>query len=162
MPKGLRATLQVAVLCAVSVNLSAQVYRCESASGVTYSDMPCGEGSEAIVVQGDVVDMKGVGSDEGVARDIGAAAQEQDPAMGGAKTLDEFLLMLRQQREEQLSIIDRQLAQLRAQSSSIDFQEMTGDEQDEITRQIASLEANRASIVSGYESLIEEAERRQD
>lgn len=162
MPKGLRATLQLAVLCAASLDLSAQVYRCESASGVTYADMPCGESSEEIVVQGDVVDMKGVGSGDSMSPEIGAADQQQDLEMGGAKTLDEFLLMLRQQREEQLSIIDRQLAQLRAQSSSIDFQEMTGDEQDEITRQIASLEANRASIVSGYESLIEEAERRQD
>jgi hypothetical protein len=161
MPKGLRATLHIAVLCAVSLDVSAQVYRCETASGVTYSDMPCGDSSEEIVVQGDVVDMKGVGSGDAMAPEPGAPGQEQDLEMGGAKTLDEFLVMLRQQREEQLSIIDRQLAQLRAQSSSIDFQEMTGDEQDEITRQIASLEANRASIVSGYESLIQEAERRQ-
>jgi len=166
MLKGLYALLTLAVVLAAPHQLQAQVYRCESDSGVTYSDMPCGASAEEVVVAGNVLDMRGLGAavpaepvDEAVT--AGAGAQPPTPDQSG-QDLNGFLAMLRSQRQQQIDQIDTQLAQLRQQASSVEFMEMEVSEQDQLNSQIGQLESDRASILSEYEALIAEAERRLD
>lgn len=175
MPKGFRTMFPVAVALAVALSvpqqLRAQVYRCESDAGVTYSDMPCGASAEQIDITGDVMDSRGLGASiavDGAVADQGAQA----PASGGEpvvtdgaeqsgeQSLSDFLAMLRSQRQEQIGQIDSQLAELRQRASSAAFLEMEISEQDQLNREIAQLESDRASILSEYEALITEAERR--
>jgi hypothetical protein len=164
MLKGLCALLALAVVLAASHQLQAQVYRCEGASGVTYSDMPCGASAEEVVVAGNVLDMRGLGAavpaepvDEAVT--AGAGTETPSPDQSG-QDLSDFLVMLRSQRQQQIGEIDNQLTQLRQQAGSAEFLEMAVSEQDELNRQIGQLESDRASIVSEYDALIAEAERR--
>lgn len=171
MPKGLRATAPAAVVLAVALSapqqLLAQVYRCESASGVTYSDMPCGASAEQIVVAGDVMDSRGLGASIPAEPVSGQGAQSLtgEPVEAGATdegepNLNDFLAMLRAQRQQQIGEIDSQLLQLKQRAASAEFLEMEAGEQDQLNRQIAQLESDRASILSEYDALIAEAERR--
>lgn len=162
MLKGFIAQAALAVLLAVPQSLLAQVYRCETASGVIYSDMPCSESAEEIVVTGDVVDMKGVGSPTAEEPVEGAVTSDAgaQPAGEGGQDLNSFLVMLRAQREEQIAQLDDQLNRLRARATGIDFIDMEPSEQDRINQEIAQLESDRASILAEYEALIAEAERR--
>lgn len=63
MPKGFCATFCAAALLTAPFALQAQVYRCQTASGIEFSDMPCGDGAEEIVVEGVVMDTRGVGGE---------------------------------------------------------------------------------------------------
>lgn len=182
MPNGLRTMFPLALLLAFVLSapplLHAQVYRCESESGVTYSDMPCGASAEQIQIAGDVMDSRGVGGSapegagvppfagaaissapEGETRSLDATISQTGAGAdeAGEQTLNDFLEILRSQREQQIGLIDHQLAQLRVQAGNAE-----GDEQQALSEQIASLEANKASIESEYEALIVEAESRLD
>lgn len=168
MLKGFCALLLLAVVLAAPLQLVAQVYRCETASGVTYSDMPCGASAEEIVVAGDVVDMRGVGASipaEGTTPGLPGGetvAQGGQPPADAGRDLNDFLAMLRSQREEQIGQLDSQLTELRQQARSVEFLGMDVSQQDQINSQIAQLESDRASILSEYDALIAEAERRLD
>lgn len=173
MLKGLCALLTLAVVLAAPHQLQAQVYRCESDSGVTYSDMPCGASAEEVVVAGDVLDMRGVGAaepvepvDEAVTAGAGAQPPTPDqsgqPAAGNGQDLNGFLVMLRSQRQQQIGQIDSQLTQLRQQARSAEFLDKEITEQDQLNSRIAQLESDRASILSEYDALIAEAQRRVD
>lgn len=182
MPNGFRTMFPLAVALAVALavgvsaspQLLAQVYRCESESGVTYSDMPCGESAEQIDVAGDVMDSRGLGGtipaeDAGTAAtgEGGGAATDQaaaglSSAADGEPNLADFLAMLRSQRQQQMGQIDSQLMQLRQRAGSDEFTEMQVSEQDQLNSQIAQLESDRVSILSEYDALIAEAERRLD
>lgn len=165
MPKGLSRLLLAALLLVASSGfntgvLHAQVYRCETASGVTFSDMPCGDSAEQIEVAGDVMDSRGVGSSmpteaEGV-DPLPAANGAQDPQQG----MQQFLATLETQREQQLSQIDAQLRLLRDQYNSDEFTTLESTQQDAVRGRISELESQRADLEREYASLIAEAIRR--
>lgn len=169
------------MLC--SLNVMAQVYRCDGASGVTYSDQPCGEGAEEITIKGVVVDTRGVGGGMPVeaeapapAADAESAPAEVAPAAsayrapneaseGGVEDsqyLSDFLAMLHSQRDLQIGELDNQLAALRNEAQSESFEHLPDSNKQQIRTDIAALETNRADILSEYAALIEEAESRLD
>lgn len=164
-------------LLAASFNLAAQVYRCETGSGVTFSDMPCGDSAEQIEVQGVVVDTRGVGAPDyaeanPAPTDGQTLTAEAAPALAPAQItaapsnleggvqdeqfLTDFLSMLKSQREVQIGEIDDQLVVLRERLESSPSESSA----DNMQNQIAALESNRTAILSEYDALIAEAEAR--
>ncbi len=188
MPKGFCATFCAAALLTAPFALQAQVYRCQTAAGIEFSDMPCGDGAEEIQVQGVVMDTRGVGGDvaappvddefaapidgyEPPPADAGdpAAAPpvSQDTSMPGdpatigstdEQYLTDFLAMLKTQRQQQISEIDNQLSTLRQQADASSG--LASDTQQELLAQISALESNKLDILSEYDALIAEAEAR--
>lgn len=166
MPKGICTTFLTVVSLASSPGLAAQVYRCESDGGVVFSDMPCSEGAEQIEVQGDVVDMRGVGSPGTQPLDPPASVNAPEPQPeappSSGQRLNQFLDTLRTQRDQQLRLIDQQIAQLQSRANSPGFSDLGEEQQAAVNNQIISLESNKAALVSEYEALIAEAERRRE
>lgn len=147
--KGITLFLLLGMLAASPFSM-AQVYRCETAEGLVYSDLPCGETAEEIVLEG----MEPEPEDGG--QPPGGDARVPD----GVADLHSFLDMLRSQREYQIGEIDKNLAMLRRQAGSMEFLQLDPAAQADITDRIAALESSRESILQEYASLIAEAESR--
>ncbi|HKJ16144.1 MAG TPA: DUF4124 domain-containing protein [Xanthomonadales bacterium] len=174
MLKGFCTFLIVALLIATIPDVAAQVYRCETASGVVYADFPCGEAAEEIVV--DVVEpavqetpevadessgLAGSVTDDSISTDAAAeGATEVPPPVQEVTTLNEFSKMLVTQRETQISEIDRNLLELRARVNSEEFRTADSTTQARMMLEIRELEASRDSIMEQYATLIAEAQSR--
>ncbi len=172
MPKGLSRMISAALLMAASTSLSAQVYRCESPSGITFSDMPCSDSAEQIEVSGDVMDSRGVGSSTSAAVADGSGELDssldsegqtppefQDSPQGN---IQQFVATLEAQREQQLAQVDRQLSQLRQEAGSDVFASFDPEYQNDVLNRIETLESARINITEEYAALIAEANRRLD
>jgi len=137
-----------------SIAAEAQVYRCETAEGTIYSQMPCAENAERLP-QYDPVDDDGgepaTGTEDG---------EESEPADNTPSALQNFISTLERQRNDEIGSIDANMKTLR------DRLDATGDgAPDERTREmleteLASLASQRDSIANQYTSLIREATNR--
>ena len=162
MLKGFCTILPLAALIVGGDNLSAQVYRCETAAGMIYSDMPCGESAEEMEL--DVFEpvtepeempaMEQEEIPETVSSDVSLETETQ--------AFNQFLKILRNQRKTQIDEFDRNLTDLRIEASSAEFLNKDDESKAAITARIDALETSRASVVDEYDALITEAERRME
>jgi len=162
LPKGFRLILSATILLVASQQVSAQVYRCEGDSGVTYSDLPCGETAEVIQLEGIAPLSRDDAQDDDGKHGEASSASATVADDREAGDLNTFLEMLQSQRDYQIGEIDMHLDNLRAQTGTKEFLQQDEAVQQEITDQIAALESNKASILDEYQSLIAEARSRLD
>lgn len=164
MSKGICLIFFIAAMLAASPHLGAKVYRCEGDSGVVYSDLPCGESAEEIVL-----DVPQPASDPGASqtgpeitpasRPVQTEKPEQEISEG-ERNISQFLTMLHEQRQQQMGEIDRTIALLRAQTQGEAFEQLEEARQAEILAELDRLESSRESILAEYSALIQEAQSR--
>lgn len=149
---------------AASPCLEAQVYRCEGASGVIYTDMPCGETAQEIVL--DVVQPATDSvppSNQVATADAVAATQAEQPESAiaeGEQNISQFLNMLHDQRRQQMGEIDQTIDSLRAQTEGDAFSQLDPERQAEIIAELNQLVSSREAILEEYSALIREAQSR--
>lgn len=135
------------------------IYRCGPAGSQWYSQIPCEEDSEQVVVEDHQMF-----KESGVA---GSAANDFSQAEGGsadhadaASKAQAFITQLEKQRNEQLAEIDRNIVDLESRSAKVD----EGNEQDtdakEAANLLASMQNTRESIASEYDAMISAARQR--
>lgn len=164
MSKGIFLNFLIAAALSASPDLGAQIYRCEGNSGVVYSDLPCGASAEEIVLD---VPEPASDSDQPQASVASAAdssmpqAERASPGISeGKQNISQFLMMLHDQRRQQMGEIDRTIASLRAQAQGDEFEQLEEARQAEILAELDRLESSRESILEEYSALIQEAQRR--
>ena len=145
-------------ICLVSPpDLTAQVYRCEGRNGVVYSQMPCAQDAEVIVIedvpmnssQGSAPAGEGEGQDE-----PGAGAQRNDDDLG------DFLTRLEAQRVAELDQFDWKIARMREQMSSPDYPNADQQSRQWMAAELKQLETERTAKLEEYAALEAEARRR--
>ena len=104
-----------------SISLQAQVYRCDSAEGPVYSQMPCAENAERLQAYDPVVEPEAA---ESVTENV-----KQPTAM------ENFVMTLHKQRQQQMSELDARISQLQLQIGA------TGEQAPDASL-LNSLEAN--------------------
>lgn len=150
----------------VQISLAAEstIYRCGPANSQWYSQIPCEEDSEQVVVE-----------DHPMFNDSAAAtptpdADQQETAVANqasdaASKAQAFINQLEKQRSEQLAEIDREIKDLQPGEADQNDQ---GNEQgdaasaDMLATSLASLQSTRQSIVSEYDAMISAARKRTD
>ena len=148
-----RLTLLFA-LFAIPLAAEAQVYRCDTAEGTIYSQMPCAENAERLPQYDPVVETEQAAATKST--DDSAAP----PAVKPPSAMENFISTLEKQRDQQISAIDTNMQALKDQLNA------TGeDAPDERTREmleleLAKLSSDRVSIDDQYASLISEAANR--
>lgn len=141
------------------LTLQAQVYRCDGPDGAVYSQLPCDENAEEVVIEDTRMLTEGNGPKveaTGVGKAAGTQALEQAPV----NLMDSFVATLVSQREIQIGEIDRKIAQERAYIRSDEFAEADRETRQSATGRLGDMQSERKSILEQYESLIREAERR--
>lgn len=158
MLKGFLTITSAVVLVAVTPDLQAQVYRCETASGVMFSDFPCGDSAEEIELEVLQPASQGIGAgvtpvSEGAPEDASGVLGDALPEDG--QTLDEVLQVLNGQRAAQIGQLDKTLAELRRQVESADID---GPAKAELMMRIAQIESSRETILDEFDARTAEAE----
>ena len=166
IPMGGLAILALAfsMVCALSVSgpagADATVYRCGPPGSQRYSQIPCAEDSEAVVIKdqhklgdsGDVPEAAGIPES--------ANDTDAESAADAANNAEAFITQLEKQRNEQLAEIDRNIARLKNPASDPDEGAETTATGEEIAALLASLQNTRDSIVSEYDAMIRAAQQR--
>ncbi len=139
--------------CAVQ----AQIFRCEAKGDTYYSQIPCADSSEAVVID----DRRMFSEDAGVtAKPPEQPAAAPEPARTPADNLQEFVSTLRKQRSEQLEQFDRDIGHIEKQLQAIAGTPEEAQQKEALGKQLTELQTSRSSVVEQYESMITEAERR--
>lgn len=164
MPKGIFLIFLVATVLAISMPGTAQVYRCESSGSVAYSDLPCGDSAQEVVLD---VPEPATGREHSQAQFRAAAAararpdEKKAPVISeGERNISQFLNMLHDQRRRQIEEIDQTIASLRVQAESEEFGRYDEARQAKMLVELDRLESSRASILEEYSALIQEAQSR--
>lgn len=164
MSKEINLVLFAALWLAASSCLEAQVYRCEGDSGVVYSDMPCSETAQEIVL--DVV-QPATDTDQPQFRvatagaEAAPQAEQAEPGIDqGEQNISQFLKMLHDQRRQQMGEIDQSIDSLQAQTEGDAFKQLDPERQAEIISELDRLVSSRESILEEYAALIQEAQSR--
>jgi hypothetical protein len=133
------------------------VYRCGPPGSQWFSQIPCAEDSEAVLI----VDQHKLGDSDPAAdagtEDDGAAA---DNSASTASNAEAFVTQLEKQRSEQLAEIDRQIANLQNQDNQVGDSEESAVTDDENASLLATMQNTRQSIVSEYDAMIRAAQQR--
>ncbi len=140
----------------------ATVYRCGPEGSQRYSQIPCSDDSEQMVIkdQHKLIEPGGsppesAGADGRTQPDANAA-EEAAPASNA----EAFIQQLEKQRSEQLAEIDRDIAKLQDRGSSATGEEMSEAKADETSELLAGLQNTRESIVAEYDAMIQAARQR--
>jgi len=140
-----RLSLFVLVLL-FSLNLQAQVYRCDSADGPVYSQMPCSENAERLPAYDPAVD-----------------TVEAEPVPSTVKqptAMENFVMTLHRQRQQQMSEMDARISQLQSQIDATGEQAPDASQISDLRAELVVVQSERLSISDQYATLISEAERR--
>jgi len=136
------------------VSLHAQVYRCDGRDGPVYSQIPCEENAEMVVIYDPVAKTD----------DDPALVSEQDEPVETVEKqptpMENFVTTLHNQRRQQIGQIDQTIIQLKEMLEAEGEQALEEPEREAAASKLATLESDRDSIVEQYASLIGEAERR--
>lgn len=135
----------------------AQIFRCETKGETYFSQIPCADNSEAVVIEDRLMFSDGAPETKATEKEPEAQAE---PAKSQAENMQDFVSTLYRQRTEQLQGIDKDIGVLGDRLASIGDDPSDGGEREAISQQLASLRESRGSIVEQYESMIAEAERR--
>ncbi len=128
------------------LSLQAQVYRCDGADGLVYSQMPCAENAERLAAYDPVLDVE-------VEKPVGAV--EKQPS-----AMENFVITLNNQRRQQMLELDGNITRLQEQIAADGEQAPDESERAAMESELSTLKSERESISDQYASLISEAERR--
>ena len=137
------------------LSLSAQVYRCDGPGGPIYSQLPCAQDAELVIIHDPVMQkqLKNAADDGQVIH--------QEPVKSRADSMESFVKTLHKQRQQQLAEIDASISRLKDQLEAPDEQEQPSEPvRKHINAEVDSLQSTRLAINTQYDSLIAEAERR--
>jgi hypothetical protein len=150
-----RLTLLFALFL-TAVTTEAQVYRCDTAEGTIYSQLPCAENAERLPQYDPVVE-----ADSSPSADT-SGAETSLPEADAPSAMENFISTLERQRDQQIGSIDANMQTLRDQLDASG--EAAPDERtrEMLEFELAQLTSDRASIQDQYASLISEAANRAD
>lgn len=147
----------------VPTSLAAEsaIYRCGPAGSQWYSQIPCEEDSEQLVVEDHPMFNDSVAvtphTDTDADQQEAAAANSESNAASKAQA---FITQLEKQRGEQLAEIDRQIEALQSEETSQGEQDDGTASADLGGSVLTSLQSTRQSIVSEYDAMIDAARQR--
>jgi len=134
----------------------AQIFRCESRGDTYYSQIPCADSSELVIIEDRPMFSESPPTAEAIPQiPPPSTAPERTPA----QRLREFISTLRNQRSEQVGQIDHDIAELESRLKAEDESPSDTGQREAISGQLKELRASHSAIVAQYESLIAEAER---
>jgi len=135
----------------------AQIFRCQEKGETWFSQIPCTDGSEAVVVEDQPLFSEAI--NESVLQPR-TPLETGNPARTQAENLQEFVSTLHRQRIEQLQQIDEEISALAARLDDTGDAPEDGEQRKLLAAQLAEMQTSRSSIEEQYDSLITEAERR--
>lgn len=144
------------------VSADATVYRCGPEGSQRYSQIPCSDQSEPMVIRDQHKLIEPGGSP---AESTGAGSSPQPDASaaeeaGRSSNAEAFIQQLEKQRGEQLAEIDRDIAKLQDRGSNASGEEVSEAETREASDLLAGLQNTRESIVAEYDAMIQAARQR--
>jgi len=137
--------------------VQAQIFRCESKGETYFSQIPCADDSEAVVVDDRLMFSDGAPPAKPAESEAEAPPA---PVKTQAENMQEFVLPLQRQRTEQLQQIDQDISALQAQLDALDKDKPDNPERQRLAQQLTEMQTARGSIVEQYQTMILEAERR--
>jgi hypothetical protein len=153
--------LTSAILLALSAQSTSAagpaIYRCGPAGSQWYSQIPCAEDSEQLVVEDHQMF-----SDSDTVSNTQADAQESASADDDADAKSKaqaFIVQLEKQRSAQLAEIDQKIEVLQSGDTTGAGQD-DADSSDMAATLLASLQTTRQSIVTEYDAMIDAARQR--
>jgi len=160
----LSSTLLLLIFSAAVPALAAEpmIYRCGPAGSQWFSQIPCEESSEQVIVQDHRMFKETGVSDTAAADSTQAQAspdQQRQDSIGKAQA---FIAQLEKQRNDQLAEIDRNIEELRFRSETANESDEAGGEAGEAANLMSDIQITRQSIVSEYDAMISAARQRID
>ena len=131
--------------------LQAQVYHCDGPNGPIYSQIPCEEDAEQVLILDSQRE-----ADDGDVGDAEAKAVEETPT----DRLNTFIASLEKQREAHIDQINHNIETMNQQMASDDFASTDNATKEEFRKSLLGMEMERDSILEQYDALIIEAEKR--
>jgi len=132
----------------------ADIYRCESKGDTYFSQIPCNDSAEEVVIE----DRHMFSSMTVPAEAVPAAGQAQ--VRSSADNLKEFVETLHRQRNQEMAAVDRDITTIKAQLAASEGRPADDPERLALSEKLASLNSSRVSIADQYDSMITEAESR--
>ena len=147
----------ILLLLLLPVTLQAQIYRCASKGATFYSQIPCTDNAQVVVIEDHPMFSD---SASGVKSKPEQESAPAKPERTQADNMQEFISTLRRQRIDQLQQLDGDIAKLRAKLNAAGDSPEEPAQQAALSKQIKDLQASRSSITEQYDSMLAEAERR--
>jgi len=138
---------------------SAEIYRCESKGETYFSQIPCNDEAQAVVIEDRQMFSTPAAIDT-LPPSAREAAQPSVPARTPADNLKEFVETLNRQRNDEIAKVDSDISGVRKQLAEAEGRPADDPEQIALDEQLSELQASRESISRQYDSMIMEAERR--
>lgn len=142
------------VFLVTPLTLTAQVYRCETAQGTIYSQMPCSESAERLT------EYDPAGEEEQVAEEAEPEAVAQPEVREPANSMAAFVSTLEKQRQDQFTELDGEITEVRLQLGALADDGTEEEPRRVLEDRLEDLVVRRRSIDEQYESLIDEANAR--
>jgi hypothetical protein len=137
------------------LSLQAEVYRCDGADGLVYSQIPCDENAEIVVIYDPVAKAEDDGSEPDSGQGEAEEIVEKPPT-----PMENFIATLNGQRQQQIGEIDATIAHLKGLLNAEGEQALEEEDRKAVESQLATLQSDRNSIAEQYASMISEAEQR--
>ena len=145
------------LLLLLPCTVNAEIYRCESKGDTYFSQIPCNDQAEAVVIEDThLFKAQMIPPDPEAGEGVPRKAQVRTPA----DNLREFVETLQRQRNEQMAQVDGDISSVEQQLAATEGAPADDPERLALAEKLAELNSSRASISSQYESMIAEAERR--
>jgi hypothetical protein len=143
------------LLILIPMSVQAQVYRCDGPDGLVYSQVPCDENAEIVVIYDPVSKAEDDDSEPDSGQEDAEEITEKSPS-----PMENFIATLHSQRQQQIGEIDANIADLKRRLNAEGEQALEEADRKAAASQLAALQSDRNSIVEQYASLISEAEQR--
>ena len=143
------------LLIFLPLSLQAQVYRCDGPNGLVYSQIPCDENAEIVVIYDPVSKAEDDDSEPGSGQEEAEEIVEKPPT-----PMENFIATLHSQRQQQIGEIDANIADLKDLLDAEGEEALEEADRKAAASQLAALQSDRNSIAEQYASLISEAEQR--
>jgi hypothetical protein len=132
------------------------IYRCGEAGSQTWSQIPCEEDSEALVVEDHLMFTEPQALQEDAGGVVGTTVTQQKGEMTQAKRMEAFIAQLETQRRQQLAEIDHSSAELESQMAASEDESVVAAAESAL----AELQSARREVVEQYDAMITEASSR--
>lgn len=136
------------------LSLQAQVYHCDGPGGPVYSQIPCAENAEVVVIY-DPAAKSADASEPDSNQD-----EEIVPVVEPPTPMENFVATLHKQHQQQLAEMDENIANLKKSLKAKGEQALDDTDRQLAGAKLATLESERSAVDEQYASLISEAERR--
>ncbi len=130
------------------------IYRCGPAGSQWFSQIPCEENSEKVIVE-DPRMFKDTGdSAADTMQSVGVEDSTGEQQADAASRAQAFITQLEKQRNEQLAEIDNNIEELRSRAENPDETEELSGDGEQAAILLAKLQNARRSLMSEYEAMI--------